>query len=120
MAAGPVPGVTYGLDTSAVLADRPVLQGEVAISTCTVAQLHPGVLVTINAVVRAERLRRLSVVQATFTPLPSTMLSPRPTAASLLPPPPVPSQIQHARSSPALAAELRVPDGTRTPVGSGM
>ena len=111
--------MTYGLDTSAVLADRPVLQGEVAISTCTVAQLHPGVLVTINAVVRAERLRRLSVVQATFTPLPSTMLSPRPTAASLLPPP-VPSQIQHARSSPALAAELRVPDGTRTPVDSEM
>ena len=111
--------MTYGLDTSAVLADRPVLQGEVAISTCTVAQLHPGVLVTINAVVRAERLRRLSVVQATFTPLPSTMLAPRPTVASL-PPPLVPSQIQHARSSPALAAELRVPDGTRTPVGSEM
>ena len=61
----------YVLDTSAVLSDRPpVLQGEVAISTCTVAALHFGVLVTIDAVVRAERLRRLSVLQATFTPLP--------------------------------------------------
>ena len=61
----------YVLDTSAVLSDRPpVLQGEVAISTCTVAELHFGVLVTIDAVVRAERLRRLSVLQATFTPLP--------------------------------------------------
>ena len=61
----------YVLDTSAVLSDRPpLLQGEVAISTCTVAELHFGVLVTIDAVVRAERLRRLSVLQATFTPLP--------------------------------------------------
>ena len=61
----------YVLDTSAVLSDRPpVLQGEVAISTCTVAELHFGVLVTTDAVVRAERLRRLSVLQATFTPLP--------------------------------------------------
>ena len=61
----------YVLDTSAVLSDRPpVLQGEVAISTCTVAELHFGVLVTIDAVIRAERLRRLSVLQATFTPLP--------------------------------------------------
>ena len=61
----------YVLDTSAVLSDRPpVLQGEVAISTCTVAELHFGVLVTTDAIVRAERLRRLSVLQATFTPLP--------------------------------------------------
>ena len=61
----------YVLDTSAVLSDRPpVLQGEVAISTCTVAELHFGVLVTVDPVVRAERLRRLSVLQATFTPLP--------------------------------------------------
>ena len=41
-----------------------------AISTCTVAELHFGVLVTVDPVVRAERLRRLSVLQATFTPLP--------------------------------------------------
>ena len=61
----------YVLDTSAVLSDRPpLIQGEVAISTCTVAELHFGVLVTLDAVVRAERLRRLSVLQATFTPLP--------------------------------------------------
>ena len=70
-AVGAIPNVKYVLDTSAVLSVRPPeLEGEVAISTCTVAELHFGVLVTTDAAVRAERLRRLSVVQSTFTPLP--------------------------------------------------
>lgn len=61
----------YVLDTSAVLAVRPPsLEGEVAISTATNAELHFGVLVAKDAITRAERLRRLSVVQSMFTALP--------------------------------------------------
>lgn len=61
----------YVLDTSAVLAVRPPsLEGEVAISTATLAELHFGVLVAKDAITRAERLRRLSVVQSMFTALP--------------------------------------------------
>lgn len=61
----------FVLDTSAVLAVRPpVLEGEVAISTATIAELHFGVLVARDASTRAERLRRLSVVQSMFTALP--------------------------------------------------
>lgn len=60
----------YVLDTSAVLApERPALAGEVAISTVTLAELHFGVLVTADSQARAERLRRLSVVQTLFTAL---------------------------------------------------
>jgi predicted nucleic acid-binding protein len=63
--------VRYVLDTSAVLAVRPPsLEGEVAISTVTLAELHFGVLVAKDAMTRAERLRRLSVVQSMFTALP--------------------------------------------------
>lgn len=61
----------YLLDTSAVLApQRPALEGEIAISTVTLAEMHFGVLVAADAATRAERLRRLSVVQSLFTPLP--------------------------------------------------
>ncbi len=61
----------YVLDTSAVLAVRPPsLEGEVAVSTATLAELHFGVLVAKDAIARAERLRRLSVVQSMFAALP--------------------------------------------------
>lgn len=61
----------YVLDTSAVLAVRPpALEGEVAISTVTLAELHFGVLVAKEASTRAERLRRLSALQSMFTALP--------------------------------------------------
>ena len=59
------------LDTSVVLAtDVPELEGELAISSATVAELHFGVLVTVDPAVRAERLRRLSVLQRSFDALP--------------------------------------------------
>ena len=59
------------LDTSVVLAtDLEPLDGELAISAATLAELHFGVLVTANPTTRAERLRRLSIIQRTFDPLP--------------------------------------------------
>lgn len=59
------------LDTSVVLAtDVGELEGELAISAATIAELHFGVLVTNNPDVRAERLRRLSQLQRSFDALP--------------------------------------------------
>ena len=59
------------LDTSVVLAsDLGPLPGELAISAATVAELHFGVLVTGKPDVRAERLRRLAVIQRQFQALP--------------------------------------------------
>jgi len=59
------------LDTSVLLAtDLKPLEGELAISAATIAELHFGVLVTSDSVIRAERLRRLSVFQRTFDALP--------------------------------------------------
>lgn len=59
------------LDTSAVLSPSlPVIEGELAISAATLAELHFGVLVARSPQVRAERLRRLSVLEQTFDPLP--------------------------------------------------
>jgi predicted nucleic acid-binding protein len=59
------------LDTNLVIAtDVPVLEGELAISSITVAELHFGVLVAREPSARAERLRRLSVLQRAFDPLP--------------------------------------------------
>lgn len=59
------------LDTSVLIANdvRP-LEGELAISAVSLAELHFGVLVTADAAVRAERLRRLSVFQRRFSALP--------------------------------------------------
>jgi hypothetical protein len=59
------------LDTSVVIAAevRP-LEGELAISVATLAELHFGVLVTTDAAIRAERLRRLSDLQRKFDALP--------------------------------------------------
>ncbi len=59
------------LDTSIVIAsDVAPIPGVLAISTVTLAELHFGLLVTKNAAVRAERLRRLSVIQRHFVALP--------------------------------------------------
>jgi predicted nucleic acid-binding protein len=59
------------LDTSVVLAaDVDPLPGELAVTAATLAELHFGVLVTDDPVVRAERLRRLSVLQRQFAALP--------------------------------------------------
>jgi toxin FitB len=66
-----VPGVRALLDTNLVIATGvPPLGGELAISVVTVAELHFGVLVARDPAVRAERLRRLSVLQRRFDPLP--------------------------------------------------
>ena len=59
------------LDTSVLFGPSPgPLDGELAISTISLAELHFGVLMTASAAVRAERLRRLSVVERTFSALP--------------------------------------------------
>ena len=66
-----VDGVRAVLDTSVVIAtDIAPLEGELAISAITLAELHFGVLVAKQRKVRAERLRRLLVLQRTFDPLP--------------------------------------------------
>jgi toxin FitB len=59
------------LDTSVLIAtDLPALEGELAISAASLAELHFGVLVTVDPAVRAHRLRRLSEFQRRFDPLP--------------------------------------------------
>lgn len=59
------------LDTSVILAgDIGPLDGELAISAVTLAELHFGVLVAGEQSVRAERLRRLSILQRRFDALP--------------------------------------------------
>lgn len=59
------------LDTSVVLATHvSEIEGELAVSAATLAELHFGVLVTDDAATRAERLRRLGVVERSFRPLP--------------------------------------------------
>ncbi len=59
------------LDTSVVLAsDVPELEGELAISAITVAEIHFGVLVARSPDIRAERLRRLLLLQRVFDALP--------------------------------------------------
>lgn len=65
------PHVRAILDTSVLIAtDVPPLEGELAISAAALAELHFGVLVTSDAAVRAERLRRLAVFERSFTALP--------------------------------------------------
>jgi len=59
------------LDTSVVIAaDVPELEGDLAISVATLAELHFGVLVARKAPVRAERLRRLTMLERSFDALP--------------------------------------------------
>jgi len=59
------------LDTSVVLAHglQP-LEGELAISAITLAELYFGVLIAKESGIRAERLRRLLILQRTFDALP--------------------------------------------------
>lgn len=59
------------LDTSVILmSPPPQLDGDLAISTATLAELHYGVLVTADPETRAERLRRLALLEHLFHPLP--------------------------------------------------
>ena len=59
------------LDTSVLLGPDPgPVEGEVAISTVSLAELHFGVLVARTDAARAERLRRLAVIERTFDALP--------------------------------------------------
>jgi predicted nucleic acid-binding protein len=59
------------LDTSVVIADGVApIPGVLAISAITLAELHFGVLVAKTSQVRAERLRRLSILQQHFDALP--------------------------------------------------
>ena len=59
------------LATSVVIAqDVPSIPGVLAAGTVTVAELHFGVLVARTAEVRAERLRRLSILQRRLYALP--------------------------------------------------
>lgn len=59
------------LDTSVVIATNiDPLEGELAISAVTLAELHFGVLVAQERSTRAERLRRLSILQRQFDALP--------------------------------------------------
>ena len=59
------------LDTSVLIADDVApLEGDLAISIASLAELHFGVLVTTEPAVRAERLRRLSELQRSFDALP--------------------------------------------------
>jgi toxin FitB len=59
------------LDTSVLLAGSVgELEGELAISAATVGELHFGVLVAKDEAVRAERLRRLGLIESTFDPIP--------------------------------------------------
>jgi predicted nucleic acid-binding protein len=53
-----------------IATDVAPLEGELAISAVTLAELHYGVLVARDRAVRAERLRRLLLVQGTFDALP--------------------------------------------------
>jgi predicted nucleic acid-binding protein len=59
------------LDTSIVVTDDVIpLPGILAISSATLAELHFGVLVARSNTTRAERLRRLSILQRQFDALP--------------------------------------------------
>jgi hypothetical protein len=59
------------LDTSVLIAtDVPALDGELAISAVSLAELHFGVMVTADDATRAERLRRLTMLQRGFDALP--------------------------------------------------
>jgi predicted nucleic acid-binding protein len=59
------------LDTSVVIAtDVPTLDGELAISSASIAELHFGVMVTADDATRAERLRRLTMLRRSFDSLP--------------------------------------------------
>ena len=59
------------LDTSVVIATQVApLDGDLAVSAVTLAELHFGVLVARARDIRAERLRRLVILERTFDALP--------------------------------------------------
>ena len=59
------------LDTSVLIAaDVPRLEGTLAVSAASIAELHFGALVTDDQELRAERLRRLTLIEHLYTPLP--------------------------------------------------
>lgn len=59
------------LDTSVLLGTEPTpIEGDLAISVASLAELHFGVLVARSDPIRAERLRRLAVIESSFDPLP--------------------------------------------------
>jgi len=59
------------LDTSVLLGPDPgPVEHEVAISAVSLAELHFGVLVARTDATRAERLRRIAVIERTFDALP--------------------------------------------------
>jgi predicted nucleic acid-binding protein len=59
------------LDTSMLLEpDLSVGDAEIAISIMSLAELHFGVLLARSPDIRAERLRRLALIERTFDPLP--------------------------------------------------
>ena len=59
------------LDTSVLLGPDPgPIEGDVAISAVSLAELHFGVLVAGSDATRAERLRRIAVIERTFDALP--------------------------------------------------
>ncbi len=59
------------LDTSILIAERPTpIEGDIAISIVSVAELQFGVLVATDSDRRARRLARLSAILRNFEPLP--------------------------------------------------
>lgn len=59
------------LDTSVLIAtDVPTLDGDLAVSAASIAELNFGVMVTTDDTTRAERLRRLTMLQRSFEALP--------------------------------------------------
>ena len=59
------------LDTSILIAAHPApVEGEIAISVVSIAELQFGVLVAIDDASRAHRLARLSAILKSFEPLP--------------------------------------------------
>lgn len=59
------------LDTSVLLGPEPApINGDLAISAASLAELHFGVLVARSDDIRAERLRRLAEIERSFDPLP--------------------------------------------------
>ena len=59
------------LDTSVLIAEHPApVEGEIAISVVSVAELQFGVLVAPDEERRAHRLARLSAILRSFEPLP--------------------------------------------------
>jgi toxin FitB len=60
------------IDTSVLIGDESPPNVEAAISVASIAELHFGVLVAVDADERARRTARLGVIESTFDPLPIT------------------------------------------------